>query len=140
MSCLALEEVAEDKQEIMSSRTFSRLLTERRELEEAVASYAAMAAEKSRRQCWQAGAVQVYIRTNVFKPEVPQYQQAMTVPLPEPTDDTRQLIRWAVRILRRVFRPGYGYHKAGDHAAGSRHARSPTALTVRECGRGGWSF
>jgi DNA polymerase V len=113
VSCLALEEVVPDKQQIMSSRSFSRLLTERRDLEEAVASYVAIAAEKLRRQRCQAGAVQVYIRTNIFKPEVPQYQQVMTVPLPEATDDTRELVGWALRILRRIFRTGFGYHKAG---------------------------
>lgn len=60
-----------------------------------------------------AGAVQVYIRTNVFKPEVPQYQRAVTVPLPEASADTRVLTRWVLRVLHRIYRPGYGYHKAG---------------------------
>ncbi len=60
-----------------------------------------------------AGAIQVYIRTNVFKPEAPQYQRAMTVPLPEASADTRVLVGWAIRALRRIYRPGYGYHKAG---------------------------
>ena len=97
----------------MSSRSFNRLLTERAELEEAVASYMATAAEKLRRQDCLAGAVQVYIRTNIFKPDVPQYQQAVTLPLSAPTDDTRVLTRWAFRILKRIYRPGYAYHKAG---------------------------
>ncbi len=113
LSCLELEEVSHDKQQIMSSRSFGRLLTERQELEEAVASSIATAAEKLRRQRCLAGAVQVHIRTNVFKPDVPQYQQAMTVPLSTACDDTRELIRWAFRILRRIYRPGYAYHKAG---------------------------
>lgn len=113
LSCLALEELAPAKQQIMSSRSFSRLLTERRDLEEAIASYMARAAEKLRRQGCLAGAVQVYIRTNIFKPDAPQYQQSMTLPLPRPTDDTRLLTRWALRILRRIFRDGYAYHKAG---------------------------
>ncbi|HLO62718.1 MAG TPA: DUF4113 domain-containing protein, partial [Azonexus sp.] len=56
---------------------------------------------------------QVYVRTNIFKPEMPQYQRAMTVPLPEATADTRVLANWAIRALRRIYRPGYGYHKAG---------------------------
>ena len=60
-----------------------------------------------------AGAVQVFVRTNIFKPEVPQYQRSMTVPLPEATADTRILTIWALRILRRIYRPGYAYHKAG---------------------------
>lgn len=113
LSCLALEEITPARQQIMSSRSFSRLLTVRRDLEEAVASYVATAAVKLRRQRCLAGAVQVYIRTNVFKPDEPQYQQAMTLPLPGPTDDTRVLTGWALRILRRIFRDGYAYHKAG---------------------------
>lgn len=112
-SCLDLQEVVPDKQQIMSSRSFGTLVYERADLEEAVASYIAKAAEKLRAQDSLAGGVQVYIRTNVFKPEVPQYQKGVTVPLPEATADTRVLTQWAIRILRRIYRPGFGYHKAG---------------------------
>ena len=112
-SCLELEEVVPDKQQIMCSRSFGALVYERAELEEAVASYIARVAQKLRAQDALAGALQVYIRTNVFKPEVPQYQKALTAPLPEATSDTRILTGWALRILKRIYRPGYGYHKAG---------------------------
>lgn len=78
-----------------------------------MASYTARAAEKLRQQDSLAGAVQVMIRTNVFKPEVPQYQKAVTVPLPEASADTRILTRWTLRVLKRIYRAGYGYHKAG---------------------------
>lgn len=111
--CLALEEMVPDKQQIMSSRSFGTLVYDLPDLEEAVSSYIAKAAEKLRAQGALAGAVQVYIRTNIFKPEVPQYQKAVTVPLPEASSDTRVLTRWALRVLRRIYRPGYGYHKAG---------------------------
>lgn len=113
VSCLDLQEVVPEKQQIMSSRSFGQLVYDLAELEEAVASYVAKAAEKLRIQDSLAGAVQVYIRTNVFKPETPQYQQAITVPLPEASSDTRVLTRWALRVLRRIYRPGFGYHKAG---------------------------
>lgn len=113
VSCLRLEELAPAKQQIMSSRSFGSLVYDVSELEEAVASYVAKAAEKLRAQASLAGAVQVYIRTNVFKPEVPQYQRALTLPLPEPTADTRVLVTVALRSLRRIYRAGYGYHKAG---------------------------
>lgn len=113
VSCLDLQEVAPEKQQIMSSRSFGHLVYALPELEEAVASYVAKAAEKLRAQESLAGAVQVYIRTNVFKPEVPQYQRAFTVPLPEASSDTRVLTKWALLVLRRIYQPGYGYHKAG---------------------------
>lgn len=113
VSCIDLQEVAPDKQQIISSRSFGQLIYERADLEEAVASYIANAAVKLRAQDSLAGAVQVNIRTNIFKPEAPQYQRAVTVPLPEATADTRVLTGWALRVLRRIYRPGYGYHKAG---------------------------
>lgn len=113
VSCLKLEDAIQDKQQIMSSRSFSALLYDLADLEEAVASYIAKAAEKLRAQDSLAGAVQVHIKTNVFKPEAPQYQPAITVPLPDASSDTRTLTRWALRALRRIYRPGYGYHKAG---------------------------
>ena len=112
-SCLDLEEVVSDKQQIMSSRSFGTLVYDRADLEEAVASYIAKASEKLRAQDSLAGAIQVYIRTNVFKPEVLQYQPAITVPLPDASSDTRVLTQWALRALLRIYRPGFGYHKAG---------------------------
>lgn len=113
VSCMDLEEVVPEKQQIMCSRSFGTLIYTLPELEEAVASYTARAAEKLRQQDCLAGAVQVYVRTNIFKPEVPQYQRAVTLPLPEATADTRVLTRWTLRILQRIYQPGYAYHKAG---------------------------
>lgn len=112
-SCLELDEVSPPKQQIISSRTFGKLVYDLADLEEAVASYIGKAAEKLRAQESLAGAMQVYIRTNIFKPGVPQYQRGVTVPLPDATADTRVLTDWAIRILRRIYRPGFGYHKAG---------------------------
>lgn len=113
VSCLDIEEVVPEKQQIMSSRSFGTLVYDLADLEEAVASYVSRAAEKLRAQNSLAGAIQVYIRTNIFKPEMPQYQRAMTVPLTEATADSRVLVGWASQALRRIYRPGYGYHKAG---------------------------
>jgi len=113
VSCLGLQEVVPDRQQIISSRSFGTLVYDLDDLEEAVASYVSRAAEKLRSQDSLAGAIQVYIRTNIFKPEAPQYQRAMTVPLPEASADTRVLVGWAIRALRRIYRQGYGYHKAG---------------------------
>jgi DNA polymerase V len=113
VSCLELQEVVSAKQQIMSSRSFGQLVYDLPELEEAVSSYVAKAAAKLRAQDSLAGAIQVYIRTNVFKPEAPQYQRAVMVSLPEASSDTRVLTRWALRALRRIYRHGFGYHKAG---------------------------
>lgn len=112
-ACLTLEEIAPPKQQIMSSRSFGEYVYTLEELAQAVVSYTTRAAEKLRRQASLAGAIQVYIRTNPFKANAPQYQRGMLVPLPTPSDDTRQLARAALFGLRRLYRPGFAYQKAG---------------------------
>jgi DNA polymerase V len=113
MPCIELTDVAPAKQQIMSSRSFGRYVTDIQGLREAVASYVAIAAEKLRRQGSVAGMIQVYVRTNPFREGHPQYSKALTVPLPESTDDTLMLTRAALWGLRRIFVAGYEYQKAG---------------------------
>ncbi len=113
VSCLDLEEVAPDKQQIMCSRSFGQYVYDRDPLAEVVASYVARAAEKLRQQGSLAGALSVFIRTNPFNPKEPQYQRNLTLPLPDATSDTRELVYWASHILRRLYRLGYAYQKAG---------------------------
>lgn len=123
VSCMELEELAPAKQQIVSSRAFGAYVTTLTELEEAVSLYMARAAEKLRHQHSVAGAVQVFIRTNPFKDEHPQYQAGVTVPLPSPTSDTRRLTHAAHIGLKHLFKPGYAYQKAGVMLLELRDAR-----------------
>ncbi|HPT50256.1 MAG TPA: Y-family DNA polymerase [Accumulibacter sp.] len=113
VTCLDLEEVAPDKQQIMCSRSFGQYVYDRDQLEEVLAFYVARAAEKLRKQASLAGALMVFIRTNPFNPKEPQYQRSMTIPLPEATADTRVLVMWALKGLKRIYSPGFAYQKAG---------------------------
>jgi DNA polymerase V len=113
VSCIEMEESAPNKQQIMSSRSFGSYVYELDPLKEAVASYIAIAAEKLRAQGSLAGMVHVYIRTNPHKESAPQYQRGLTIPLPEATDDTLLLTRAALWGLKRIYRPGFAYQKAG---------------------------
>lgn len=113
VSCLALEAVAPTKQQIMASRSFNRAVTNQRELREALLSYVARAAEKLRSQGSLAGAIQVFIRTNPFKDEVPQYANSTSLRLPLATDDTLTLGHFALAALHLLYRDGFAYHKAG---------------------------
>lgn len=100
------------RKQILSSRSFGQLLTEFAPLEEAVAAYATRAAEKLRRQGLVAGAVGLFVQTNPFRVDLPQYQVARNCTL-EPTADTRLLAQAALRLLRNLYRPGFAYQKAG---------------------------
>jgi DNA polymerase V len=112
VACMELEEAAPNKQQIMSSRSFGSYVYDLPTLKEAVASYIAIAAGKLRGQGSLAGMVQVYVRTNPHK-DAPQYQRGLTIPMPEATDDTLRLTRAALWGLKRIYRPGFAYQKAG---------------------------
>lgn len=113
VACLELDDVVPDKQQIICSRSFGTLVSNLPDLEQAAIAYTTRAAEKLRRQHSMASGIQIYIRTNPHKEKDPQYQQWMTVPLHEPTDDTRVLCHAAVTGLRQIYRRGYAYQKVG---------------------------
>jgi len=111
--CIALEEVVPPKQQIMSSRSFGFPVSDLESLQQSITLYMSRAAEKLRRQGSFAGAVYVYIRTSPHDPGQPYYANGMTIPLPSPTDDTRQLVKLALWGLKRIYRAGFRYQKAG---------------------------
>ena len=101
------------KQQIMSSRSFGAPVESIEELRESVASYLASTAEKLRRQNSVAGAVYVFVLTNRFRDDEPQYNAGITVPVVDATDDTLVLTSAALRGLAAIFRPGFRYKKTG---------------------------
>lgn len=113
VSCLEMEDIAPAKQQIMSSRSFGQAIITLDELGEAVTLHTTRATEKLRSQGSVAGAIQVFLQTNRFKPKEPQYNPGITVPLAHATNDTLQLAQAALAGLKRIYRPGYCYAKAG---------------------------
>ena len=112
-SCLEMVDVTPAKQQIISSRSFGRYVTDIKELEEAVSTYMSRAAEKLRRQHSVAATAYVYIRTNPHKEGEPQYSPGMMVALPQATNDTRELVDAVLVCLRRIYREEFRYQKAG---------------------------
>lgn len=112
VSCMDLEETVPDKKEIVSSRSFGKDVYSFKEVSEAIATYATRAAEKLRVQGSICGYISVWVETNRFK-DIPQYSNAITCTLPEPMAYTPMLIRYALHLLKRIYREGYGYKKAG---------------------------
>ncbi len=111
--CIELEDVIPAKKQILSSRSFGHPVRDYNSLAESITLYMSRAAEKLRRQQSFAGSVHVYIRTSPFKPDDPFYSNGMTIPLPSPTDDSRQLVNVVLWGLRQIYKPNYNYAKAG---------------------------
>lgn len=111
--CIEMEEVAPPKKQIVSSRSFGHAIYDYNSLSESITLYMSRAAEKLRKQQYYAGSVYVFIRTSEFKPEHPYYSNGMTISMPSPTNDTRQLVNVALWGLKQIYRSNFKYAKAG---------------------------
>jgi DNA polymerase V len=113
ISCLPLEKVEPARKSIATSRSFGRPVRTLSDLQEAVAAYATQAAFKLRRSGLHTTMIDVYIRTNRFKKNEPQYCCRKSLTLPAPSSHTATLIKAALSSLKAIYRTGYRYQKAG---------------------------
>ena len=112
-ACIDLELVTPDKKQICTSRAFGEAISEIEGLEEAVSSYASICAGKLRKQRSCAQVLMVFIHTNNFREDLPQYFQNCVVKLPVPTNNTPEIVHYALIALRNIYRKGYFFKKAG---------------------------
>jgi len=101
------------KKSICTSRSFGERLTELEAISEAVANFTASCAEKLRKQHTQASVIMVFLHTNSFATNQPQYSNQTVIQLPVPTNDTSELINFALQGLKSIFAKGYRFKKAG---------------------------
>lgn len=111
--CIAYEITPPDKQTITSSRSFATDLYELSDLQTAIVAFSTLVARKLREQQSYAGELTVYICTNRFHENSPQYANKATIRLPQATNSTTEITKAAGIALERVFRRGFGYKKAG---------------------------
>ena len=111
-SCYDLE-VNQPKKNIVSSKSFGRAQVDFNSIAAALSQYCARATQKLRAQHGTAGHISVFLRTNPFRQQTPQYQNSVGLHLHTPTDDTRSIIAIARRCLKAIYKPDYEYHKTG---------------------------
>ncbi len=78
-----------------------------------MATFASGCANKLRGQAARARTVTVFIASNRFREDLPQYSNAATLPLPMPTNDTMEIADTALQALAAIFRDNILYTKAG---------------------------
>lgn len=112
-SCIAIEEIAPSKKQIMTSRSFGRAVTELVDLQDALAHFITNCAKKLRDQHSVANMMQVFIMTDHFREDRPQYSPSITLPLINPTANIMTLQHWGVIALDSIFKPSFQYKKLG---------------------------
>jgi len=101
------------KKSICTSRAFGTATNDKEDLREAVSTFAGLCAQKLRRQNSCAGALMVFIHTNFFKENVPQYSNGRIIKLPVATNITNEIVEYALKGLDMIFSPDFAYKKAG---------------------------
>ena len=112
MSCIGLDDQPPPKKEIACTRSFGQPIRDLQALEQAVSTFASMAAQKLRRQASHTAHVLVFIHTSPYR-KGPQYARSITVPLLRATSDTVPVVNASLAGLRRIYRSGYAFIKAG---------------------------
>lgn len=120
---IGFDSVAEPRQSICNSRSFSSEIYDIGELSEQIAKFAAMTAERLREQHSVCSRLTVFAATNRFHTSDIQQCGHITIPLIEPTDSTLAIVRASREALAEIFVRGAGYKKAGVIAS---------AITPRE--------
>jgi DNA polymerase V len=109
---LDLEE-EKKKQNIATTRSFEKNYTEYSDLKERVITYAVTCAAKLRKQESCCNAIMVFVHTNSFRTDQAQYARNIVVKLPYPTNSSIEIAHFAEFGLKKIFKAGYGYKKAG---------------------------
>ena len=109
---IPMEEMSK-KKSICTSRSFPGMITDLLDLRTHISNYAARCAEKLRKQQSVAQSVCVFVDTNHFREDLPQYWNMGEERLLTPSNNTQQIVQTATRCTERIFRQGYQYKRAG---------------------------
>ncbi len=112
IDCVPNEELAK-KKSICTSRSFNGMVTDFDTLRTHVSNYAARCAEKLRQQGTVATIVSVFVNTNFFREDLPQYWNFQEKRLTIGTNSTIEIVKAATEVLRDIYIEGYHYKKAG---------------------------
>lgn len=107
------EDTPPERQTISCSRSFARDIMSIDELRQAITAFCSDVCRKMRSRNMVANEINVYLRTNRFHTNAPQYANTATLRLSAPTDYTPDIVAAAQHGLDEIFRPGYAYKKAG---------------------------
>lgn len=110
--CIPNEELAK-KKSICISRSFNGMITDLDGLRTHVSNFAARCSEKLRQQGTVASIVGVFLHTNAFREDLPQYWNFQEMRLITPTNSSITIVEAANNVLRKVYRQDYHYKKAG---------------------------
>ena len=107
------EEERERRQTICTSRSFADMITDPEELSLRVSDFAAICARKLRDEGSVAGTIGVFLMSNRFRDDLEQYFPQDLEHFDIPTSNTPEIVAASLKIMKRIYREGIRYKKAG---------------------------
>lgn len=109
---LGLDEI-KDKKSIATTRSFEVMIEDLDELKDRVINFAVICGEKLRKQKSRCRSLQVFLKTNPFRDNQKQYYNQINIELPYATSSSLDLAHYAAISLKRIYKTGFFYKKAG---------------------------
>ena len=113
ISCIDLETEDTKRKSCCVSRSFGKKVESLDKLKESITTHCLNAAEKIRTDKQTTRAVTIFIRTSPFDKNRKYYSNSITIELPVATNNSIELVKTAISGLRKIYKYGYFYQKAG---------------------------
>ena len=113
ISCINLETEETKRKSCCVSRSFGRKVESLDKLKESITTHCLNAAEKIRNDNQTTRSITVFIRTSPFDKNRKYYSNSLTIDLPVATNNSLELVKVAIEGLKKIYKYGYFYQKAG---------------------------
>jgi len=113
ISCIKLDTEEAKRKSCCVSRSFGKKVESLEKLKESITTHCLNAAEKIRNDKQKTRSITVFIRTSPFNKNRKYYSNSLTIDLPIATNNSLELVKTAIEALKRIYKYGYFYQKAG---------------------------
>lgn len=111
--CIDLDDSPAQRETVCVSRSFGKEIDDREMLKEAILTFAGRACAKLRRLELAACRLQLFILSNRFRNDRPQFSKGCELTLTPPTNDTREVSKLVSQSIDRIWQDGLQVKKAG---------------------------
>lgn len=101
------------KKSIAVTRSFMQMITKKEEVRERVETFGMYCSERLRKQNTCCKMITVFVQTNRFRKDLPEYKNAMTRILSNPTNSSILIGRVVNELFETIYRDGFHYKRAG---------------------------
>jgi len=113
ITCINLETQEAKRKSCCVSRSFGKKVESLEKLQESITTHCLNAAEKIRNDNQTTRSITIYIRTSPFDKNRKYYSNSTTIDLPVATSNSLELVKTAINGLKKIYKYGYFYQKAG---------------------------